>query len=189
MYRAKNLATFGKTLLYPNASRVYAPSTWCRHSIPALWLAAATTTDAANWLRNEAETEVKVIISLSGSPPGSSLVLTVFYCSSTVYLLLLPPHGLTGSLLLLVTQLNSSMGCFFSKKSKRKSPEKDERAATTAASAEAPTAGSAGSPGNNTSTEEHEPPKQYSWDKREKVRQPGTFTPVHLFTWRQQQHI
>lgn len=56
------------------------------------------------------------------------------------------------------------MGCFFSKKSKRKSPEKEERAPTTTSDETAST-GNAVPLGNNS----EEAPKQYSWDKREKV--------------------
>ncbi|XP_053734736.1 protein XRP2 [Synchiropus splendidus] len=55
------------------------------------------------------------------------------------------------------------MGCFFSKKSKRKS-EKEERTPTTT-TVETTATGSAVPLGNNTD----EAPKQYSWDKREKV--------------------
>lgn len=55
------------------------------------------------------------------------------------------------------------MGCFFSKKSKRKS-DKEERTPTTTT---VETATSNAVPlGNNTTDEA---PKQYSWDKREKV--------------------
>lgn len=61
------------------------------------------------------------------------------------------------------------MGCFFSKKSKRKSPEKEERAPTTT-SAETASTGNAVPLGNNS----EEAPKQYSWDKREKVSSTGT---------------
>lgn len=54
------------------------------------------------------------------------------------------------------------MGCWFSKKSKRKSPDKE---ATTTLEENTTT-------GNNISLSSNateEPPKQYSWDKREKV--------------------
>ncbi|XP_027883547.1 protein XRP2 [Xiphophorus couchianus] len=54
------------------------------------------------------------------------------------------------------------MGCFFSKKSKRKSAEKENLTPTTTS---ADTAGNSVPLGNNTD----EAPKQYSWDKREKV--------------------
>ena len=54
------------------------------------------------------------------------------------------------------------MGCFFSKKSKRKSPEKEDPTTTTV---ETTTTSNAVPLGNNTD----EAPKQYSWDKREKV--------------------
>uniref|UniRef100_A0A8C7XK96 Protein XRP2 n=1 Tax=Oryzias sinensis TaxID=183150 RepID=A0A8C7XK96_9TELE len=50
------------------------------------------------------------------------------------------------------------MGCFYSKKSKRKSGEKEEHTSTGETSNAVPL-------GNNTD----EAPKQYSWDKREKV--------------------
>ncbi|XP_075901415.1 protein XRP2 [Nelusetta ayraudi] len=56
------------------------------------------------------------------------------------------------------------MGCFFSKKSKRKSSEKDDRTPTTT-TVETTTTSNAVPLGNNT----EEAPKQYSWDKREKV--------------------
>ncbi|KAG9349512.1 hypothetical protein JZ751_027957 [Albula glossodonta] len=51
------------------------------------------------------------------------------------------------------------MGCFFSKKSKRKSSEKDLTSTATAAE----------STNNAASNNAEEAPKQYSWDKREKV--------------------
>ena len=54
------------------------------------------------------------------------------------------------------------MGCFFSKKSKRKA--KEEQAPTALES----TAGSNSVPLGSSSDEA--PPKQYSWDTREKVR-------------------
>uniref|UniRef100_A0A3Q2QKW4 Protein XRP2 n=1 Tax=Fundulus heteroclitus TaxID=8078 RepID=A0A3Q2QKW4_FUNHE len=54
------------------------------------------------------------------------------------------------------------MGCFYSKKSKRKSAEKENLAPTTTT---VETTGNAVPLGNNTD----EAPKQYSWDKREKV--------------------
>ena len=54
------------------------------------------------------------------------------------------------------------MGCFFSKKSKRKSSEKEDPTTTTV---ETTTTSNAVPLGNNTD----EAPKQYSWDKREKV--------------------
>lgn len=53
------------------------------------------------------------------------------------------------------------MGCFYSKKSRRKSPEKEERTTTV----ETTTTSNTVPLGNNTD----EAPKQYSWDKREKV--------------------
>ncbi|CAJ1059868.1 protein XRP2 [Xyrichtys novacula] len=56
------------------------------------------------------------------------------------------------------------MGCFFSKESKRKSPEKEDRTPTTT-TVETTTTSNAVPLGNNTD----EAPKQYSWDKREKV--------------------
>lgn len=56
------------------------------------------------------------------------------------------------------------MGCFFSKKSKRKSGEKDDRTPTTT-TVETTTTSNAVPLGNNSD----EAPKQYSWDKREKV--------------------
>lgn len=56
------------------------------------------------------------------------------------------------------------MGCFFSKKSKRKSSEKEDRTPTTT-TVETTTTSNAVPLGNNT----EEAPKQYSWDKREKV--------------------
>lgn len=60
------------------------------------------------------------------------------------------------------------MGCFFSKKSKRrKSGEKEDRTPTTT-TVETTTTGNAVPLGNNT----EEAPKQYSWDKREKVTPP-----------------
>lgn len=59
----------------------------------------------------------------------------------------------------------SKMGCFFSKKSKRKSAEKEDRTPT-ATTVESTTTSNAVPLGNNTD----EAPKQYSWDKREKVR-------------------
>lgn len=59
---------------------------------------------------------------------------------------------------------NTEMGCFFSKKSKRKSSEKDDRAPTTT-TVETTTTSNAVPLGNNSD----EAPKQYSWDKREKV--------------------
>lgn len=58
----------------------------------------------------------------------------------------------------------SNMGCFFSKKSKRKSSEKEDRTPTTT-TVETTTTSNAVPLGNNT----EEGPKQYSWDKREKV--------------------
>lgn len=57
------------------------------------------------------------------------------------------------------------MGCFFSKKSKRKSSEKEERTPTTT-TVESTTTGNAVPLGNNS---DEQPPKQYSWDQREKV--------------------
>ncbi|XP_029003067.1 protein XRP2 [Betta splendens] len=56
------------------------------------------------------------------------------------------------------------MGCFFSKKSKRKSSEKEDRTPT-ATTAETTTTSNAVPLGNSSD----EAPKQYSWDKREKV--------------------
>ncbi|XP_051930254.1 protein XRP2 [Hippocampus zosterae] len=57
------------------------------------------------------------------------------------------------------------MGCFYSKKSKRKSLEKEERTPTTT-TVETTTTTNAVPLGNNT---DEAAPKQYSWDKREKV--------------------
>lgn len=59
---------------------------------------------------------------------------------------------------------NTKMGCCFSKKSKRKSPEKEDHTATTT-TLETTTTSNAVPLGNDTD----EAPKQYSWDKREKV--------------------
>lgn len=56
------------------------------------------------------------------------------------------------------------MGCFFSKKSRRKSPDKDFALAS-----EVSTSNNA--PETNNSRGNQEEPKQYSWDKREKVRE------------------
>lgn len=55
------------------------------------------------------------------------------------------------------------MGCCFSKKSRRKSPEKEDLTPTT--TTVETTTSNAVPLGNNTV----EAPKQYSWDKREKV--------------------
>lgn len=63
------------------------------------------------------------------------------------------------------------MGCFFSKKSKRKSSEKEDRTPTTT-TVETTTTSNAVPLGNNT----EEAPKQYSWDKREKVTMGQTVT-------------
>ncbi|XP_061834520.1 protein XRP2 [Nerophis lumbriciformis] len=57
------------------------------------------------------------------------------------------------------------MGCFFSKKSKRKSVEKEERTPTTT-TVETTTTSNAVPLGNNS---DEAAPKQYSWDKRDKV--------------------
>lgn len=62
------------------------------------------------------------------------------------------------------------MGCFFSKKSRRKSPKKDSALHAGDESA----AGSDLPETNNTalgSNSNQEAPKQYSWDKREKVHE------------------
>lgn len=58
------------------------------------------------------------------------------------------------------------MGCFFSKKAKRKPSDKDPALAS-----EVSTSNNA--PGTNNSSGNQEEPKQYSWDKREKVREKG----------------
>uniref|UniRef100_A0A3Q2YWV0 Protein XRP2 n=1 Tax=Hippocampus comes TaxID=109280 RepID=A0A3Q2YWV0_HIPCM len=63
------------------------------------------------------------------------------------------------------------MGCFYSKKSKRKSLEKEERTPTTT-TVETTTTTNAVPLGNNT---DEAAPKQYSWDKREKVRHVFSF--------------
>lgn len=67
------------------------------------------------------------------------------------------------------------MGCCFSKKSKRKSPEKEDLTPT-AATVE--TTSNAVPLGNSTD----EAPKQYSWDKREKVTRwtPGAEQPESM---------
>lgn len=74
------------------------------------------------------------------------------------------------------------MGCFFSKKSKRKSSEKEDRTPTTT-TVETTTTSNAVPLGNNT----EEAPKQYSWDKREKVTMKRTVTgslkPLNIYQW------
>lgn len=56
------------------------------------------------------------------------------------------------------------MGCFFSKKARRKSPDKDTAMASDVSR-------SNNAPQSNNSSSNQEEPKQYSWDKREKVRE------------------
>ncbi|XP_017335897.1 protein XRP2 [Ictalurus punctatus] len=60
------------------------------------------------------------------------------------------------------------MGCFFSKKSRRKSPDKDPALASDVST-------SNNAPETNNTNGNQEEPKQYSWDKRDKV-DPKDFT-------------
>lgn len=70
---------------------------------------------------------------------------------------------------------NAKMGCCFSKKSKRKSAGKEDLSPTTAA-VETTTGNDAVPLGNST----EEAPKQYSWDKREKVTRWSPETPQQM---------
>ena len=73
----------------------------------------------------------------------------------------------------LVAAVRVKMGCFFSKKSKRKSDKEDLTQTTT--TVDTTTTGNAVPLGNNTD----EAPKQYSWDKREKVTTSSLRQEIH----------
>lgn len=109
----------------------------------------------SDWLRNEAGNRKLKKKKILSTKVHVSLCLT----SSRV----VRANLTIGQLLSFGRHRTTKMGCFFSKKSKRKSSEKEDRTPTT--TTVETTTSNAVPLGNNTD----EPPKQYSWDKREKV--------------------